>query len=116
MRRHIFWSKIASCNENNLAKKCIELAKRELKVTLKSIFQSGIKHNVMVGALANYIAHNFKSDSRFRYKVLLKVAENLQPKGSNSYKITRNIFMKRFPFRIEDGIDLNLLLQALEDI
>ncbi len=103
-------------NENKLAQQCIELANGDLESLEKTILQVGKKHDVMVSALANYIAHKYKSDSRFKYKDLLKVAEKLQQKRSDPYKITRNIFMKRFPFSIEDGIDLNLLLQALEDI
>ena len=48
----------------------------------------------MIGALANYVAHESKANTKFKYKELLAMAESLQLEEGNPYLITREAFIK----------------------
>ena len=108
----VIFGKIA----NYLFYRCIELAERKLSLLKKTIPQVAKENNVMVGALANYVAHKSKTDSKFKYKDLLKMAESLQQEKGNPHQITEDMFINRFPFDITRGIDFDLLLQSLEEV
>ena len=103
-------------NSNNLFNQCIERADGKLNLLKKVIPQVAKEFNVMTDALANYVAHKAKANPKFKYKELLAMAESLQLEKDNPYEIATDIFFDRFPFKIKDGIDHDLLLQALEDV
>ena len=62
----------------NLLNQCINQADGQLDLLKKAIPKVARENQVMVGALANYIAHEFKADTKFKYKELLAMAESLQ--------------------------------------
>ena len=93
----------------------LERADGKLNLLKKAISAVAQENHVMVGALANYVAHESKADSNFKYKELLVMAESLQLEEGNPYKLAADIFMDRFPFDIWNGIDIGLLFQAFDD-
>ena len=101
---------------NQLFSQCIEKADGKISLLKKVIPQIAQENHVMVGALANYVAHESKNDSKFKYKELLAMAESLQLEEGNPYELAIDIFIDRFPFDIWNGIDIGLLFQALEDV
>ena len=103
-------------NAINLFNRCVERAEGKLNLLKEAISQIAQENNVMVDALANYIAHKGKTDSKFKYKDLLAIAQNLQLEKGDPYEIAIDIFFDRFPFKIKKGIDQDLLFQALEDV
>ena len=100
---------------NDLFNQCLERADGKLNLLKKAISAIAQENHVMVGALANYVAHESKADSNFKYKELLAMAESLQLEEGNPYKLAADIFMDRFPFDIWNGIDIGLLFQAFDD-
>ena len=101
---------------NNLLDQCIKQARGNLNSLKDAILKIAKENNVMIDALANYVTHTSKADSNFKYKDLLVMAESLQLEEGNPYEITRDKFTKRFPFKFLNGIDPNLLIQAIEDV
>ena len=101
---------------NQLFNQCIEKADGKISLLKKVIPQIAQENHVMVGALANYVAHESRSDSNFKYKELLTMAESLQLEKGNPYELAIDVFIDRFPFDIWNGIDIGLLFQALEDV
>ena len=101
---------------NNLFNQCVERAEGKLDLLKEVVPLVAQENNVMVDALANYIAHKGKTDSKFKYKDLLTMAQNLQLEEGDPYEIAIDIFFDRFPFEIKKGIDQDLLFQALEDV
>ena len=101
---------------NSLLDQCITQARGNLNLLKDTILKIAKENNVMIDALANYVAHTSKADSNFKYKDLLVMAESLQLEEGNPYEITRDKFTKRFPFKFINGIDPNLLIQAIEDV
>ena len=100
----------------NLLNQCIEQADGNLNLLKKVIQKIAQENHVLVGALANYIAHESKSDSKFKYKKLLTMAENLQLEDGEPYQITRKVFTKRCRLKTLEGIDVSLIFQAMEDV
>ena len=100
----------------NLFNQSIEQANGKLKYLKKVIPQIAQENQVMIGALANYIAHEAKADTNFEYKKLLEMAKNLQLEEGNPYKITKKTLYKRIRLKTMRGIDMNMLFQALEEI
>ena len=99
----------------NLFNQCIEQSNGKLNLLKKVIPLVAEKNNVMADALANYVAHEAKTNTQFKYSDLLAIAESLQMKKVDPYEVAIDIFFDRLPFTIKDGIDQDLLLQALED-
>ena len=62
-----------------------------------------------VGALANYLAFRLSWDG-FNW---WGTAANLQRGSGDPWKIARDVFMERHPYRIDDEIDRALLDRAL---
>ena len=97
--------------EEYLFKQCTKRAKNEVRFLKRVIPEIAEKYNVMVGALAYYVAYRLGTE----FPGLWAVARNLQPKDENPFVVTRDIFIKRLPFHIENQIDKELLLQSLEE-
>ena len=100
----------------NLLNQCIEQVDGDLKLLKKAVSQIAQENQVMVGALANYVAHESKANIKFKYKELLAMAESLQLEKGNPYLITREAFIKRSPLMTASGMDMGLLFQAMEDV
>ncbi len=100
----------------DLFNRCIEQADGKLNMLKKVIPQVARENHVIAGALANYVAHEAKADTKFKYKELLKMAESLQLEEGNPYEMTRKIFHKRGRLKTMQGIDVDILFQALEDV
>ena len=103
-------------NANKLFDRCVEKADGNLNSLKQAILEVAQESHVMVDALANFVAHKLKSDCHFKYQDVLAIAESLQLENGNPNEITQKIFIKRFPFEIKDGIDMDLLLQAFEEV
>ena len=97
--------------EEDLFKQCIKRTNNEVRFLKKIIPKVAEENEVLVGALAYYVAYRLGK----KYPKLWAVARNLQPKEENSFNIARNIFIKRLPFYIENQIDKKILLQALAE-
>ena len=95
---------------------CIEQADGKLKLLKKAISQIAQENQIMIGALANYVAHESKANTKFKYKELLAMAESLQLEEGNPYLITREAFIKRSQLKSLSGMDMGLLFQAMEDV
>ena len=100
----------------NFLNQCIEQADGKLNLLKKAILQIAQKNQIMIGALANYVAHESKANTKFKYKELLAMAESLQLEEGNPYLITREAFIKRCQLKTLSGMDMGLLFQAMEDV
>ena len=103
-------------NAIDLYNQCIKRSDGKLDLLKQAIRQVAQENNVLSDVLANYIAHEGKTKSKFEKKDLLALAQDFQMEEGNPYEIAIDIFFDRFPFTIDDGIDQDLLLQALEDL
>lgn len=65
-----------------------------------------------VGILANYVAFRLETD---HFVDWWGTAANLQPEGVDAVGVTRQIFLRRFPFDRANDHDRDLLEQALSD-
>ena len=99
-----------------LLNQCLKQADGKLNLLKKTIVQVAKKNDVIVGALANYVAHESKVDAKFKYKELLAMARSLQMEEGDPYEITRKAFIKRCQLKTLSGTDIALLFQALEDV
>ena len=103
-------------SKNDLFIQCKERADGNIEYLKEAIQFVAGENNVMVDVLANYVAYRYKSNSKSESEKYWEIARSLQPEDVNSYQVTRDIFMNRFPFEIKNEMDLDLLLQALEDV
>ena len=60
---------------------CKERSDGKLNLLKQAILEVAKENDLMVGALANFVAHEAKVNSEFKYKELLAMAENLQLEG-----------------------------------
>ena len=103
-------------NAINLYNQCIKRSDGKLNLLKQAIQQVAQENNVISDVLANYIAHEGKTKSKFEKKDLMVLAQDFQKEEGDPYEIAIDMFFNRFPFTIEKGIDQDLLLQALEDL
>ena len=99
-----------------LLNQCLEQADGNLNLLKNTIVQIAEENRVMVGALANYVTHESKTNSKYTYKELLVMAESLQLEEGNPYEMARNSFIKRCQLKTMSGTDIALLFQAIEDV
>ena len=94
---------------DELAQRCVGLARnriQRLKGVVGGVARAG---GVSVGALANYLAFRLSWEG-FNW---WGTAANLQRDDGDPWKIARDVFVERHPYRIEDEIDRALLDRAL---
>lgn len=97
------------CKADALAQSCVALARNRVQ-RLKGVVGGVAKEgDVSVGALANYMAFRLSWEG-FNW---WGAAANLQRNDSDPWKIARDVFVERHPYRIEDEIDRALLDRAL---
>ncbi len=95
-------------NAEVLAQECVSLAHGRVERLKRTVRRVAKKHNVSTGALANYLAFAL-SQQRINW---WGAAANLQRK-SDPWKIARDVFIERHPYRIGNEIDRTLLDRAL---
>ena len=92
-----------------LAQSCVKAARGSLQ-RLKSVLPAIATGNgVTVGALANYMAFRLSWQNENWWGA----AANLQVKDSDPWVIARDVFFERFPYAIDNELDLQLLDRAL---
>ena len=97
-------------NADKLFKQCIASANNSAPLLKKALSRVANENDVMVGALAYYVAYRLGK----KFPKLRAVARNMQSTGENSYSLTRGILIERLPFYIEDQFDKELFFQAFE--
>ena len=97
---------------NLLFEQCKAIANNNPSLFKNAITKVASENEVKVGALAYYVAYRLGR----KYPNLWAIANKLQPTRENPYNITRGIFIKRFPFYIEDQFDKELFVQAFEGV
>ena len=95
-------------NAEVLAQECVSLAHGRVERLKYAVRRVAEKHNLSKGALANYLAFAL-SRQRINW---WGAAANLQRK-SDPWKIARDVFVERHPYRIGNEIDRTLLDRAL---
>jgi transcriptional regulator with XRE-family HTH domain len=100
----------------NLDGKAEELAQVSVATAGKSVERlKGVvpkvaeKYGVSVGALANYLAVRLSWQGINWWGA----ASNLQSKDNDPWKIARDVFVERFPFKFESDLDREILARAL---
>ena len=92
-----------------LAQSCVKAARGSLE-RLKSVLPTiATRNSVAVGALANYMAFRLSWQSENWWGA----AANLQANESDPWAITRDVFVERFPYAIDNELDRQLLDRAL---
>ncbi len=95
-------------NAEVLAQECVSLAHGRVERLKRAVRRVAEKHNVSTAALANYLAFAL-SRQRIDW---WGAAANLQRK-SDPWKVARDVFVERYPYRIGNEIDRTLLDRAL---
>ena len=96
-------------NAEALAQRCVTLARNNvprLKGVVRRVAKTGA---VSVGALANYLAFRLSWQGLNWWGA----ATNLQRDDGDPWKVARDVFVERHPYRIDDEIDRALLDRAL---
>lgn len=93
-----------------LAAECASAAASKRVECLKqAVSHVAAKHAVDVGSLANYMAFRLSWQNIDWWGA----AQDLQEKGPDPWQTVRDVFLKRFPFAIQDAVDSGLLHRAL---
>lgn len=92
-----------------LAQACVAAARNSVE-RLKSVVPTiAAKHDVGVGALANYLAFRLSWQGVNWWGA----AANLQADDGDPWTIARDVFVERFPYDIDNELDRQLLDRAL---
>lgn len=92
-----------------LAQACVRAARSSVE-RLKSVVPTiAAQHGVSVGALANYLAFRLSWQGVSWWGT----ASNLQADDGDPWTIARDVFVKRFPYDIDNELDRQLLDRAL---
>ena len=96
------------CNAEALAQECVSLARRRVERLKGAARRVADMRDVSTGALVNYLAFALSWQGINWWGA----AANLQRK-SDPWKVARDVFVERHPYRIDDEIDRALLDRAL---
>lgn len=97
------------CNAEELAQQCVGLARNRVQRLKRVVRQVANMRGVSTGALANYLAFRLSWQGLNWWGA----AANLQRKSGDPWKVARDVFEERHPYRIDDEIDRALLDRAL---
>ena len=92
-----------------LADLCVKEARNSVERLKSAVPHVAKTHEVSTGALANYLAVRLSRQGINWWGA----ASNLQHKGGDPWIIARDVFVERYPFRIENEVDRSLLDRAL---
>jgi transcriptional regulator with XRE-family HTH domain len=92
-----------------LAQACVEAAKGSVERVKSVVPTIASKSGVGVGALANYMAFRLSWQGVNWWGA----AANLQADGGDPWTITRDVFVERFPYDMDNELDRQLLDRAL---
>ncbi len=93
-----------------LAQACVKAARGSVE-RLKSIMPKvALQHEVSAGSLANYLAFRLSWQGINWWGA----AANLQSTDGDPWIITRDVFIERFPYEIDNELDRQLLDRALQ--
>ena len=94
---------------DELAQQCVTMARKLIPRLKRVVPRVARLRGVSVGALANYLAFRL-SWQGFNW---WGTAANLQREDGDPWAIVRDVFVERYPYRIDDEIDRSLLDRAL---
>lgn len=94
----------------SLAQTCVKAAKGSVERLKEVVPQVAEKNGVSTAALANYMAFRLSWQNINWWGT----AANLQKDDADPYVIARDVFLERFPFKIEAEVDRQLLERALQ--
>ena len=94
---------------DELAEGCVAQASNMLPRLQGVVRRVAKKRGVSVGALANYLAFRLSWQGLNWWGA----AANLQSQDQDPWTVVRDVFIERYPYHIEDGIDRSLLDRAL---
>lgn len=96
-------------NAETLAQACVQASRNSVE-RLKTVVPTiAARNGVSVGALANYLAFRLSWQGVNWWGT----ATNLQTDDSDPWTITRDVFVERFPYNIDNELDRQLLDRAL---
>ena len=93
-----------------LAQACVKVAKGSVGRLKRAVKDIAHSEGVEIGALANFLAYRLSRQNINWWGA----ANNLQGEDDDPWATTRDLFLMRFPFAIEDDFDRNLLNRALK--
>ena len=96
------------CNAEELATHCVSLARNRVQRLKSAVRRVAEMRDVNTGALANYLAFRLSWQGLNWWGT----AANLQRK-SDPWKVARDVFQERHPYRVDDETDRALLDRAL---
>ena len=94
----------------SLAEECVLKARGSIPRLKNVVPAIAAKHNVGVGALANFLAFQLSRKGENWWGS----AANLQSNDIDPWSIARDVFIERFPFEIDNELDRKLLDRALQ--
>ena len=94
---------------DDLAQDCVAQAHHKIPKLQSVVPKVAARHGVSVGALANYLAFRLSQQGSNWWGA----ATNLQCGDNDPWTIARDVFVERYPYRLDDGIDRSLLDRAL---
>jgi transcriptional regulator with XRE-family HTH domain len=95
---------------DELAQICVRTAKGSVERLKRVILDVATKRSVSAGALANYMAFRLSWQGINWWGA----AANLQAEDSDPWTIARDVFVQRFPFKIDNDLDRELLDRVLQ--
>ena len=95
---------------DELAQTCVDAAQGSVERLKGVVPKVAERHDVAVGALANYMAYRLSWQGINWWGA----AANLQKDDGDPWAVARDVFLERFPFAVETGIDRQLLERALQ--
>ena len=93
-----------------LAQACVQEASNSVERLKNVVPKVAAENDVGIGALANYLAFRLSWQGVNWWGT----AVNLQSGDGNPFAITRDVFVERFPYDIENELDRQLLDRALQ--
>ena len=93
-----------------LAQACVKAARNSVERLKGVVPKVAAENSVGIGELANYLAFRLSWQGVNWWGA----AANLQTNDSDPFVITRNVFVERFPYEINDELDKQLLNRALQ--
>jgi transcriptional regulator with XRE-family HTH domain len=95
---------------DELAEMCVRVAKGSVERLKRVVPDVAKKQNVGVGTLANYLAFRLSWQGLNWWGT----AANLQAEDGDPWTIARDVFVDRFPFKIDNDLDRELLDRVLQ--
>ena len=93
----------------DLAQGCVALARSSVPRLQRVVRQVASTRGVSVGALANYLAFRLSWQGLNWWGA----AANLQREDGDPWTVARDVFVERYPYRVDEEIDRSLLDRAL---